>query len=28
VTALGLTAAWFLVSAVALKGVLKWGLED
>jgi len=27
-TALGLTAVWFLVSAVALRGVLKWGLED
>jgi ABC-2 type transport system permease protein len=28
VAALGLTAAWLLLSAVALKGALKWGLED
>jgi ABC-2 type transport system permease protein len=26
--ALGLAAAWLLLSAVALKGALKWGLED
>jgi len=26
-TALGFTAAWFLLSAAALKGVLKWELE-
>lgn len=26
--ALGLTAAWLLLSAAALRGVLKWGLEE
>jgi len=28
VTALGLAAAWLLLSTAALKGVLKWGLEN